>query len=261
MLKLATPWLEPSQRKAGARLRLFCFPYAGGSAIAYRDWRDAFPAGIDVCAVQLPGRGQRLLEPAFSNAFALVDAAAATLTPLLDRPFALYGHSMGALIAFELARLWARCGRHAERLFVAASPAPHLNNSRRRCAHLPDPEFIEHLRRLQGTPPELLDDAEAMQLLIPLLRRDFQLVETYEYLPGPPLHCPITAIGGLEDQVLRSQIEDWRSYTPRFSLTMVPGDHFLRREADLAIRRIVLRHLQPVLDRVDERGVVREQVR
>jgi medium-chain acyl-[acyl-carrier-protein] hydrolase len=230
----ANPWVTFFRPNSRARLRLFCFPYAGGSSLIYRQWPEGLPPDVELCAVQLPGRGSRLREPAFRQMTTLVERLAEVLPPLFDRPFAFFGHSMGASMAFELARR-LRSDRAPEpcHLFVSGRRAPQTPDTDPPSYQLPEPVFIEELRRLNGTPQEVLEHPEMMQLLLPVLRADFELIQTYTYEPGPPLTCPISAFGGLQDlDAGRDLLELWREQTTAaFSLQMLPGDHFFPHTA------------------------------
>lgn len=226
---IATPWFTSQRLNPLARLRLFCFPYAGGGAPIYRLWPQSLPSEIEVCVGQLPGRGTRLREQPFTSLDALVEAAAEAIAPLLDKPFALFGHSMGAMISFELARKLREQGRpQPVHLFVSGRRAPQLPNRDTMSYNLPEAELGQELLRLNGTPREVLEHPELMELMLPLLRADFSVVETYVYRPGVPLDCPLTAFGGLRDaEVSREQLEAWREQTTgEFTLRMLPGDHF-----------------------------------
>ena len=224
-----------SFRKPGpkSRLRLFCFPSAGAGALIFRTWSDRLPADVDVCPVQLPGRGARLMERPFTRLSPLVEALAQGLAPLLDMPFAFFGHSLGTLVSFELARrIRKQYGVHPVRLFVSAGHAPQIPYRDPSIDTLPDKEFLAELRRLNGTPSELLDHEELMEIMLPILRADFALYETYVYSIEPPLNCPISAFGGLQDRrVSDSDLEAWRAQTSvSFSLQMFPGDHFFLKQ-------------------------------
>jgi medium-chain acyl-[acyl-carrier-protein] hydrolase len=176
----------------------------------------------------------------------LVAAAAPALLPFMDRPFAFYGHSMGALIGYELARRLREEGRPGpSHLFVSGCRAPQLEDTRDPTYDLPDAEFIEELRRLGGTPAEVLDNAELLHLMLPLLRADFTLVQTYRYAEGPPLVCPLTAVGGLEDEeVTPEHLAPWRELTSgASSLHMLPGDHFFLHTSQALLLEIVARQL------------------
>jgi len=174
-----------------------------------------------------------MLERPYTQLSPLVEALAQALAPLLDRPFAFFGHSLGALVSFELARRIRRqYGVHPVRLFVSAGRAPQILHRGLPIHTLPDKEFLMELRRLNGTPSELLDHAELMELMLPLLRADFAVYETYQYSSEAPLNCPISAFGGLQDnKVSDSDLDAWRVQTSvSFSLRMFPGDHFFLKQ-------------------------------
>jgi len=236
-----------SFRKPGpeARLRLFCFPYAGAGALIFRTWSDGLPADVEVCPVQLPGRVTRLMERPFTQLSPLVEALAQALVPLLDKPFAFFGHSLGALVSFELARRIRRqYGVHPVRLFVSAARAPQIPHRDAPIHTLPEKDFLAELRRLNGTPSEILDHEELMEIMLPLLRADFAVYETYVYSAEPPLNCPISAFGGLQDRrVNNSDLDAWRAQTSvSFSLRMFPGDHFFLKQPFLF--RVLSQELQ-----------------
>lgn len=188
---------------AQPRLRLICLPYAGGGAALYRPWRALAGHAIDVCAVELPGRGVRFGEPPISDMASLCDGLVAAIEPLLDGvPVAVFGHSMGARIAFELALRFD--GRIAH-LFASGSPAPGDRSrygaagDRRASAQLDDRAFKQRLRELGGTPPEVLDDPELMARVLPVVRADFTLIERYQAAPQARVSCPITVFAGVDD--------------------------------------------------------------
>jgi medium-chain acyl-[acyl-carrier-protein] hydrolase len=222
-------WAIYPSRNASARLRLFCFPYAGGGATVFSTWPRHLPPDVEVVAVQPPGREGRLMEKPFSDLAQLVEAMHRELLPHMDKPFAFYGHSNGGLMAFELARTLRRTGGPMPRhLFVGGRPAPQMDPDEEIIHALPHDEFITALRRYAGTPEEVLQNAEIMELIMPLLRADFSLGETYAYTPEPPLDLPISAYGGVrDDEVTVEQIEGWEEQTSsRFHMRMFPGDHF-----------------------------------
>jgi medium-chain acyl-[acyl-carrier-protein] hydrolase len=227
-------------------MRLFCFPYAGGGASIYRNWQESFPPSIEVCPVQLPGREARLSEPPFTDIATLVEAAAQALRPLFDKPFAFFGHSMGALIGHELAHLLRRDKAVAPaHLFVSGRRAPRFTSREAITYSLPDGEFIDELRRLNGTPKQVLEHSELMSFMGPLLRADFEVCGTYSYSHKQLLECPITAFGGISDNELpREMIEAWREYTSGpFSMRMLPGDHFFLHTARAEITQTIVRDL------------------
>ncbi len=241
-------WFPSVRFKPEARLRLFCFPYAGGGAHIYRNWQAGLPPDIEVCPVQLPGRGGRLGEPGFRNMPALTEALARVVGPRLDKPFALFGHSMGGIIAFELTRELRRTsGRQPAHLFVSGCSAPHIHKEEEATFDLPEAEFIEKVRSINGTPDEVFGHPELMQMMMPLLRADFELIETYAYVPGEPLSCPITAFGGMGDEkVTREKLEAWREHSKAaFSLRMLPGGHFFVNAEQASIHRVLAQELFP----------------
>jgi len=222
-------WFSFPRPNRQASLRLFCFPYAGGGAVIYRTWPAGLPKEIEVCAAQLPGRGNRHAEPLYDRLEPLVEALVPAILPHLDKPFAFFGHSMGALISFELARRLRSLHRvEPLRLFISGRSAPQTPKPERRTYDLPEREFVEELRRLNGTPQQLLEEPEVLQIALPMLRADFAICQTYQFLPGPPLSCPLTVFGGLQDQEMgRAGLEAWRDQTTGpFALRMLPGDHF-----------------------------------
>jgi medium-chain acyl-[acyl-carrier-protein] hydrolase len=222
-------WIAFRKPNPRARLRLFCLPYAGIGASIFRTWSDGLPADVEVCPVQYPGRGTRLMETPFTQLSPLVQALAQALVPLLDKPFALFGHSLGALVGFELAReLRRQSGVQPVRLFASADRAPQIPRQDRPIHALPEGEFLAELRRLNGTPGKVLEHDELMRIMLPILRADFAVYETYAYSVEPPLDCFISGFGGLQDRkVSRRDLEAWRDQTSAsFSLRMFPGDHF-----------------------------------
>lgn len=248
-MPLSDPWIASLRPKPAAALRLFCFPYAGGGASIFRGWAAALPPAVEVYPVQLPGRENRLRERPFTQISPLVEALADALRPYLDRPFAFWGHSMGALISLELARQLRReKGPDPVHLFVSAYSAPQIPPDSA-IHRLPEAAFVEELRRLKGTPEAVLQHAELMQLMLPLLRADFALVETYGYVHEDPLDCPISAFGGLEDDgVSYDDLMAWREQTrSAFKLRMFPGDHFFLHANRAQLLQVVSQGIVPHL--------------
>jgi medium-chain acyl-[acyl-carrier-protein] hydrolase len=235
-------WIEYLKPNPQAHLRLFCFPYAGGGASIFRTWANDVPTGVEVCPVQLPGRENRLIERPFTRLSSLVQALAQAISPYLDMPFAFFGHSMGALISFELAReLRKQNSPGPSHLFVSGHRAPELPPRRRPIHQLADAAFKAELDRLDGTPEEVLQNAELMELFLPLLRADFAVCETYIHSPEAPLNCSISAFGGLQDkEVPFEDLEKWGDQTNRsFTLRRFPGNHFFVHSArDLLLQAI-----------------------
>jgi medium-chain acyl-[acyl-carrier-protein] hydrolase len=187
--------------------------------------------------------------PAFTQLQPLVQAIAPVLLPHLDKPFAFFGHSMGALVSFELARLLRKeYNISPVHLFVSGRHAPQIPDTKPPVHALPEPEFKEELRRLNGTPEAVLQNAELMQLLVPILRADFAVLETYVYTTEPPLNCPITAYGGSEDEEASyDELQAWQKQTnAAFSLQMFTGDHFFLHSA----QSLLLQSLSQELHRI-----------
>jgi surfactin synthase thioesterase subunit/glycosyltransferase involved in cell wall biosynthesis len=215
------------------KLTLFCFPYAGGGTMLYRSWRDALPS-VAIVAARLPGRESRLAEPPIESMEEAVEALGPELLPQLHEPFAFFGHSMGAILAFELIR-WLRAHRHPMpvELHVSAARAPQYRQN-----HQPGPEpdeqsFLLELRLLEGTPRDVLDNPELMRLALPALRVDANVYRKYVYQPGEPLPLAIHAYGGLSDpNIQREHLNRWHEQTTReFSIRQFDGGHFYIQHA------------------------------
>jgi medium-chain acyl-[acyl-carrier-protein] hydrolase len=227
-LPVLTPYVTCPYPNPAARIRLFCFPFAGGGASVYRTWAHELPAFVEVCPLQLPGREERHKEAAHRSMERLVEVLTDQIRPSLEMPFAFYGHSMGAVIAFELARALRREGQLPLGLFAAAYQAPHLPPKRRAIHTLPEADFIAELRGLKGTPGNVLENKELMDFLLPALRADFELCDSYLAKEELPLACPLAIYGGSkDDSVSHEQLDGWRTHTNRsFALHMLPGHHF-----------------------------------
>lgn len=212
-----------------AELRLFCFPYAGGGASIYTAWQKRFSARVEVCPVQLPGRENRMFESPVSSISQLIPQLADELAGYLGQPFIFFGHSMGALIGFELAReLRRRKQPLPQKLIVSAKAAPHVARRKAYSYASSDEQLIAELRELNGTPEEVLNNRELMALLLPAIRADFELVTCYAYQEEEPLSCPVLALGGTEDKdVPPEELRAWQEMTTGgFSMQLFKGDHF-----------------------------------
>jgi medium-chain acyl-[acyl-carrier-protein] hydrolase len=213
--------------QARPRSRLFCFPYAGGGAAVYRPWVPELPGTIEVCAVQLPGRESTFGEPPITSMRSLIAAIVDEIGPLLDVPFAFFGHSLGSIIAYETAL--ALMGEAVDPLclIVSGHRAPQLPSPRAPIAHLPDADFLEEVSRLGGIPAEVLESPELLELVLPVLRADFALAETYHAPLEVALRCPVLALGSRSDYVSEEAIAAWREVTRGpFEWRMFSGGHF-----------------------------------
>ena len=242
------PYRRP--RTTAPALRLFCFPYAGGLASAFNGWTDALPASIEVCSVQYPGRAGRTSEPMCKRIESLVDALAPALSPLLGTPYAFFGHSMGGLVAFELTRR-VRALKVAPpvHLFISGTRAPHIPDPRGPRHTLPEAELIEELRSYGGTPQDVLEHEELMQIVLPLIRADFEMNFTYTFASPEAVDVPISTFGGRHDSAVPPDtVEAWRDYTrAAFRWRLFEGDHFFinpnRRELLLEVTRDLVRYV------------------
>ena len=233
-------WFVCPRASTDAERRLFFFPYAGGSPAAFGKWLPALPGHIEGWAAHLPGRGSRRLETPYRSLSAVIEDLGRAIRPLLDRPYAFFGHSLGALAAFELTRQLRRYDLpQPQTLFVSGCQAPQLPRSQRAVHALPDTEFLEALKAFNGIPDEVLRQPEVIELLLPVLRADFEAFETYAYAHEPPLDCRIAAFMGDADPRVRPEnAEAWASQTnSSFKSEYFHGDHFFinaNREAIIA---------------------------
>jgi pyochelin biosynthesis protein PchC len=224
----ADRWIRHFHPAAGSQVRVVCFPHAGGSASYYFPLSEALSPQFDVRVVQYPGRQDRRAEPPLDNIPDLADGVFRALAELPPRPQAFFGHSMGGVVAFEVARRCQRLGLPAPlRLFVSASPAP-ASYTGERVQLSDDDALIAELAGMGGTDAEILRDPEVLELVMPVIRSDYHAVETYRYRPGPPLASPVTALVGDADPVTPSAaVTPWSSCSyGDFSLHTFPGGHF-----------------------------------
>jgi medium-chain acyl-[acyl-carrier-protein] hydrolase len=226
--------------------RVFCFPYAGGSAAIYRGWHAALPSSAELLAVELPGRGAHFNSPPIASLARLAARLADVIAPLLDTPAIFFGHSNGALMSYALALELSRRGLPLpQRILLSAKKPPHLDGGNP--AHdLPTPQFVERLQTLDGTPPEILANPDLLELFLPILRADFAISETYRHAPCAPLPCRAALLGSANDEdVSLAQLREWNRYfTEEPSMHLVEGGHFFVHSARDAVLRILRRHVQ-----------------
>jgi medium-chain acyl-[acyl-carrier-protein] hydrolase len=253
---LRSKWLLPISPSRGI-IRLFCLPYAGSHAAVFNMWRTKLPSEIEAYAVQLPGRGARSKEGLHTNLIKLVEDIVDALQDDFDVPFALFGHSMGAQIAFEMARMLRQRGmRQPLHLFVAGAAAPQWPRLEPVMYNATDSKLIAYLRTMQGTPSEVFDNEEMLQVVLPIIRADFEMLDTYVYNQEPALDLPISAFGGSEDSVVPVEsLLAWSDHTTHtFVATLFDGGHFFVRTtqqpviqalSDQLIRTAALDAVQP----------------
>lgn len=236
-----SPWIDYARPSGSAALRLFCLPHAGGGAGSYRDWVAGLAPEIEVLPVQLPGRETRFFDRPFTTIAPLVGALAEALRPFLDKPFAFFGHSLGALIAFELIRHLQNEGVVPTHLFVSGYSAPHLPDKLPPMHHLADGQFVAALQALDTMPTAVLENEELLTLLLPLLRADFAIYERYQFQAGDPIQCPITILGGKADTLVPPEmLLPWNEHTVQpGEMYLFEGDHFYLHEVPTAVWQII----------------------
>jgi medium-chain acyl-[acyl-carrier-protein] hydrolase len=219
-----------AQPKPDAALRLLCFPHAGGGPTSFFPWIALLAPEIECVSVQYPGRGQRFRDEPLTRISDLVDEIAGRMAETADKPFALYGHSLGGLVAFELARSLRRLGSPAPvHLFVGASRPPHMAPLLPTIHTLPEDEFVETVQaRYGGIPAAIYQDREVLNLFMAPMRADFTAYELYRLLPEAPIGVPITAFAATGDHVATpSGMHEWARHTgAAFDLKTLPGGHF-----------------------------------
>lgn len=242
------PWITRPRVVPGASLRLICLPYAGGGASVFRTWPASLPPSVEVWAIELPGRETRAKEAPLSSRRALVQQMAEAIAPQLEPPFAIFGHSMGAMLGYHLAReLRRRGGPRPAHLFVSGRRAVHLPE-KAPMHGLPEPQLIERLRALGGISDAVLAERELMDYFMPLLRADLAIVEAEPYAHEPPLDLPITALGGRsDDKASEAELDAWAEHTTgRFEREMFEGGHFYLQGSKAALLASLSRKLTQI---------------
>ncbi|MEV6596758.1 alpha/beta fold hydrolase [Actinoplanes sp. NPDC051346] len=239
-------WLARPRPVPDPALRVIAIPHVGGGGAAFNVWRDQLPPGVELCAVRLPGRENRLSEPPVEDLETLLELLEPALRPVLDRPFVLVGHSSGSVIAFELARrLRARGAPQPAMLVVSAADAPR----RRKVADLhllPQEALLRRVADFGGMAPAVLDDADLMAVFERIIRADYRITELARYVPEPPLDVPVTVIGGRHDPFVdRGAMADWAQETTRdFTLHLIDAGHFLLPDAGPLLADLTRRLLE-----------------
>lgn len=237
-------WIRRFNPAPDAEHRLVCFPHAGGSASFYFPVSRALTPAVDVLAIQYPGRQDRRNEPCVDSIHGLADALAYELDGWFDRPVTFFGHSMGASLAYEVARRFEARGTVLHGLFASGRRAPSTVREER--VHLLDDDgLIEDMTRLSGTDTQVLGDPEILRMILPSVRADYRAAETYRYTPGPRLTCPLTALTGDDDpQVTLAEANAWAEHTSGpFELKVYPGGHFFLNSQAPAVLSALKSHL------------------
>jgi surfactin synthase thioesterase subunit len=236
----ASAWIRRFHPAPSATARLVCFPHAGGSASYFHPVSAALAPAVEVLAVQYPGRQDRHTEPPVDDLFVLADRLAEVLAPEAEGPVAFFGHSMGASLAFEVARRLEARGTRLAHLFVSGRRAPSAPRDER-IHELDDAGLLAEVGRQGGTAAQVLEDDELVRLVLPALRSDYKAAERYHYRPGPDVGCPVLALLGDSDpKVTEAEARQWASHTSGgFELKTYPGGHFYLNEHHAAVNRLI----------------------
>lgn len=241
-MKTLCPWLIRYNGDDSSAIRLFCFHFAGGSALAFKSWAQYLPDDVELIAIQLPARDGRYSEPALTDMSQVIAGLIPVIAPYLDKPYIIYGHSLGALIGYELIRTIHKMGLASPKLFVAsAHRAPHLVARAKPIYTLSDKEFITKIGRFEGTSKIILENEELMSAFLPRIRSDFQILETYDYQPYVPLDTPILALMGRDDtHVNETELLGWAEHTKKnFRCHFFEGGHFFIKIAEKELLNVI----------------------
>ncbi len=245
---MVTTWLPRIERKSPTETDIYCLPHAGGGSAFFHRWAKEFPSDVRLVPVKLPGRESRFREPQYQSLDDLVQDLAPILEHEATGPFALLGQSMGALIAFELARQFRRNGRiRPSQLIVAASCAPHIPPKRPLLHEMTDEGFLDSLdTRFEGIDPDVKSNDELMKVMLPTMRADIRLVETYAPTDEAPLDIPILAMGGAHDSAVSlADLDAWRQHTAaQFTIRKFSGGHFFIKENPGSVMRTIVQRLR-----------------
>jgi medium-chain acyl-[acyl-carrier-protein] hydrolase len=251
-------WIARLGRPADTRLRMFCFPHVGSGAAAFNSWLDQVPAGVELCAIRLPGRENRLQEPLMDDWRELAGGLEQAMVPLLDVPFVLVGHCSGSVLAYELARrLRAAGAARPEMLVLSSAEGPAVRRIDEPLHLLPRDELLRRVVNYGGMAPEVLSDPDLMDMFERILRADYRVIERLEYSAGPPLDVPITVVGGRRDEfVSPADMAAWAAETTReFSLHLLDAGHYVLREAGALVTGVIRDLVQDLVGGLAEESV------
>jgi len=251
-------WIVRPNPNNNAKLRLFCFPYAGSSAVVtYKFLVDNLPEFIDVCPVELPGRGARMMETLIDNLDVVIDEATEAIQDFIDIPFIFFGHSMGALISYELTHsLIQKYSAKPSKLYMSAHKAPFLERSGPIMHKLEANKFTDELVKMDGISKEIMQHKELMELVLPIIRNDYLVCETYKYKQKELLDIPITVFGGSYDKdITENDLLAWSKITSAdFNHFMIQGDHFfILKQKDYFLKlfsRILTTDLSKIINNI-----------
>ncbi|MCK8108976.1 thioesterase domain-containing protein [Pseudoalteromonas sp. 2CM41L] len=238
------------KKNSEASLRIFCFPYAGGSINAFYNWAEKCPRNIELVLVNPPGRGTRIAEPAHESMESLIEEIMRHSNYITSKPFVFFGHSLGARVAFELScKLFAKSLPLPNALIASASGAPHIQRTHSTTYNLPDNEFIRSLMELNGTPQEVIENAEMMEIIMPMLRCDFKIAETY-LANEVQIPTHILVLNGQEDlDITEQQLEAWQNISKyKIQRKSIQGDHFFILHSPYKVLEVILNYLEKPLD-------------
>jgi len=245
-------WFKRFRRGGSSDVRLFCLHHAGGTAALFRDWPRLLPPEIEPIAVQFPGRADRFRETPLRTMRDLVDALLPAILPWLDRPYAFFGLSMGAKSSWALTHALRETDAPLPlALYLASAAAPALVEGRTDWDTLSDAELVAYLTSMEGTPPEVLEHPELLEMLLPTLRADLQLIDTFRFEPHKPLDLPIRAFAGIDDvEGPPTRMAEWRTETTGpFTLDTITGGHFFDPPGLTRVTRAVAEDLLREVDR------------
>lgn len=239
-------WIVTPTSRSQAKLALYCLPFAGGSSNSFRPWATLLPPAVELRAVELPGHGHRLSENLARRLEELIPPLAEAIAASADRPFAIFGHSMGAILGYEVVlKLQDEYRKFPVHVFLSGHGAPTLPDREEPIHQLPKSKFIEKIRQYNGTPPEVLEHQELMELLVPIMRADFEVCETYQPQEVRKIKAPLTVLGGINDPgAPRADLEVWSDFTTEeFNVRMFPGDHFYLLQQKINLLQAILQDI------------------
>lgn len=243
-------WIVRIKPNPIAKMKLYCFPYSGATASVYFPWAEILPSIIEINSIQLPGHGNRISETLITNLDEMVGKLLSSFQPGKNESYAFFGHSLGALLSFEFLRALRKEKYPMPKiLFVSGHGGPQIPDLNPNIHTLPDVDFDQKLREINGMTKDVLENRELMELLKPILRADFEVCERYIYKQDPPFDFPIIAFGGLQDPyVSRGDLEGWQQQTSqKCSIRMFPGDHFYLHSARMMLLQVIAREIAPFL--------------